>query len=220
VLIECRSITKSFQTGEVETTVLRGIDLEVASGEFVAIMGSSGSGKSTLLYLLGCLDRPSSGRYLLNGEEVGKLDDDRLSHLRNETFGFIFQSFYLVPYLNVLDNVLVPTLYAAKPKGREEAAALLATLQLEERIDFMPDQLSGGQKQRVAIARALINDPTIIFADEPTGQLDSENARIVMETLVQLNEEGKTVILVTHDPAMAAYAKRTVHIRDGRILPA
>ena len=183
-------------------------------------MGSSGSGKSTLLYLLGCLDRPSSGRYLLNGEEVGKLDDDRLSHLRNETFGFIFQSFYLVPYLNVLDNVLVPTLYAAKPKGREEAAALLATLQLEERIDFMPDQLSGGQKQRAAIARALINDPTIIFADEPTGQLDSENARIVMETLVQLNEEGKTVILVTHDPAMAAYAKRTVHIRDGRILPA
>ena len=220
MLIECRNLVKTFQTGDIETTVIKGINLSIEAGEFVAVMGSSGSGKSTLLYLLGCLDRPTSGSYLFEGEDVLKLDDDRLSHLRNRKFGFVFQSFYLVPYLNVLDNVLVPTLYADKPVGKPQALELLDRLQMRDRATFMPDQLSGGQKQRAAIARALINDPAVIFADEPTGQLDSENAKIVMETLAGLNARGKTVVLVTHDAAMAAYASRTVRIRDGRVLPA
>ncbi|WP_236579133.1 ABC transporter ATP-binding protein [Hydrogenimonas urashimensis] len=220
MLIECRRLVKSFRTGDIETDVLKGIDLRIEEGEFVAVMGSSGSGKSTLLYLLGCLDRPTSGTYLLNGEDVSRFDDDRLSHIRNEMFGFIFQSFYLIPYLNVADNVMIPTLYARRPRKKSDAMALLKKLQLQERASYMPDQLSGGQKQRAAIARALINDPKIIFADEPTGQLDSENARIVMETLKKLNAEGKTIVLVTHDATMAAYAKRTVRIRDGRILSA
>ncbi len=220
MLIECKNITKRFRTADIETTVLKGIDLNIEEGEFVAIMGSSGSGKSTLLYLLGCMDRPTSGEYRLNGEDLLKLDDDRLSALRNREFGFVFQAFYLIPYLNVVDNVLVPTLYSEKPKRRSDALKLLDRLQLSQRSGYMPEQLSGGEKQRVAIARALINDPQIILADEPTGQLDSVNAQNVMQTLVKLNEEGKTVILVTHDAAMAAYAKRTIRIRDGRILPA
>jgi len=219
MLIECRDITKSFHVGDIETTVLKGIDLEIERGEFVAIMGSSGSGKSTLLYLLGCMDRPTGGEYRLDGEDILGLDDDRLSHLRNTMFGFVFQAFYLIPYLDVTDNVLVPTLYSTKRKGRSEALDLLKRLQLSDRSGYMPEQLSGGEKQRVAIARALINDPEIILADEPTGQLDTANAAIVMETLVRLNEEGKTVVLVTHDAAMAKYAERTIRIRDGRILP-
>ncbi|WP_457593741.1 ABC transporter ATP-binding protein [Hydrogenimonas sp.] len=220
MLIECRKIVKRFHTGDVETAVLKGVDLQIEEGEFVAVMGSSGSGKSTLLYLLGCMDRPTSGDYLLRGKSVLTLDDDALSHLRNSTFGFIFQAFYLIPYLSVTDNVLVPTLYAGRSAGREEALALLQRLQLGDRARYMPEQLSGGEKQRVAIARALINDPAVILADEPTGQLDSQNAEIVMQILVQLNEEGKTVILVTHDETMAAYAKRIIRIRDGQILPA
>ncbi len=219
MLIECRKITKTYRLGEVETMVLKGIDLVIEKGEFVAIMGSSGSGKSTLLYILGCLDRPTSGEYLLNGQNVLELDDDALSHLRNSMFGFVFQAFYLIPYLDVLDNVLIPTLYAKKPKNKSAAIELLKKLQLEQRIHFYPDQLSGGQKQRVAIARALINDPQIILADEPTGQLDSQNAKIVMEILTHLNEEGHTIVLVTHDPVMADYAKRIIRIQDGQILP-
>ncbi len=220
MLIECQNIVKRFKTGDIETTVLKGVDLRIEEGEFVAVMGSSGSGKSTLLYILGCLDRPTFGRYLLEGKDVSTLDDDTLSHLRNEMFGFVFQAFYLVPYLSVLDNVRIPTLYSKTPKSKKDAVALLEKLQLEDRIDFMPDQLSGGQKQRVAIARALINDPRIIFADEPTGQLDSENAKNVMEILENLNEEGRTIVLVTHDPMMAAYATRIVRIKDGQILSA
>ncbi len=220
MLIECQNIVKRFKTGDIETTVLKGVDLQIEEGEFVAVMGSSGSGKSTLLYILGCLDRPTFGRYLLEGKEVGAMDDDTLSHIRNEMFGFVFQAFYLVPYLSVLDNVRIPTLYSKRAKTKKDAVALLEKLQLGSRIDFMPDQLSGGQKQRVAIARALINDPRIIFADEPTGQLDSENARNVMEILKNLNEEGRTIVLVTHDPVMAAYATRIVRIKDGQILSA
>ncbi|WP_456389575.1 ABC transporter ATP-binding protein [Hydrogenimonas sp.] len=220
MLIECQNIVKRFKTGDIETTVLKGVDLQIEEGEFVAVMGSSGSGKSTLLYILGCLDRPTFGRYLLEGKEVGAMDDDTLSHIRNEMFGFVFQAFYLVPYLSVLDNVRIPTLYSKRAKTKKDAVALLEKLQLGSRIDFMPDQLSGGQKQRVAIARALINDPRVIFADEPTGQLDSENARNVMEILKNLNEEGRTIVLVTHDPVMAAYATRIVRIKDGQILSA
>ncbi|WP_456323566.1 ABC transporter ATP-binding protein [Hydrogenimonas sp.] len=220
MLIECQNIVKRFKTGDIETTVLKGVDLQIEEGEFVAVMGSSGSGKSTLLYILGCLDRPTFGRYLLEGKEVDAMDDDTLSHIRNEMFGFVFQAFYLVPYLSVLDNVRIPTLYSKRAKTKKDAVALLEKLQLGSRIDFMPDQLSGGQKQRVAIARALINDPRVIFADEPTGQLDSENARNVMEILKNLNEEGRTIVLVTHDPVMAAYATRIVRIKDGQILSA
>ncbi len=220
MLIECRNITKTFHIGDIETVVLKNIDLRIDRGEFVAIMGSSGSGKSTLLSILGCLDRPTAGEYLLDGKNVLQLDDDALSHLRNETFGFIFQAFYLIPYLDVLDNVLIPTLYAKRAKTKEDALMLLEKLQLQTRANFYPDQLSGGQKQRVAIARALINEPHIILADEPTGQLDSQNAKNVMEILEKLNQEGHTIILVTHDATMARYAKRVIRIEDGQILPA
>lgn len=158
------------------------------------------------------------GEYRINGNNVANLSDDELSHLRNSMFGFIFQAFYLIPYLTILDNVLVPTLYAKTSKSKEDAKALLEKLQLFDRIDFYPDQLSGGQKQRVAIARALINEPQIILADEPTGQLDTKNAKIVMEILKNLNEEGRTVIVVTHDENMAKYAQRVIRIQDGQIL--
>ncbi|BAF70778.1 ABC transporter ATP-binding protein [Nitratiruptor sp. SB155-2] len=218
MLIECKHITKKYRTGDIETTVLKDVSFCVEQGEFVAIMGSSGSGKSTLLYILGCLDKPSMGEYRINGNNVANLSDDELSHLRNSMFGFIFQAFYLIPYLTILDNVLVPTLYAKTSKSKEDAKALLEKLQLFDRIDFYPDQLSGGQKQRVAIARALINEPQIILADEPTGQLDTKNAKIVMEILKNLNEEGRTVIVVTHDENMAKYAQRVIRIQDGQIL--
>ncbi|BCD63008.1 putative ABC transport system ATP-binding protein [Nitratiruptor sp. YY08-26] len=218
MLIECKNITKTFQIGDLTTTVLHDINLCVDEGDFLAIMGSSGSGKSTLLYILGCLDKASGGTYLIDGKNVAKLSDDELSHLRNTMFGFIFQAFYLIPYLNVLDNVLIPTLYSIHPPTQSKAKTLLEKLQLTLRMEYYPDQLSGGQKQRVAIARALINDPKVILADEPTGQLDSQNAKNVMEILQQLNSEGKTIVLVTHDPAMAQYAKKVVRIQDGRIV--
>ncbi|BCD60973.1 MULTISPECIES: ABC transporter ATP-binding protein [unclassified Nitratiruptor] len=218
MLIECKHIIKKYRTGDIETTVLKDVSFCVEQGEFVAIMGSSGSGKSTLLYILGCLDKPSMGEYRINGQDVANLSDDELSHLRNSMFGFIFQAFYLIPYLTILDNVLVPTLYAKTSKSKEDAKALLEKLQLLDRIDFYPEQLSGGQKQRVAIARALINNPQIILADEPTGQLDTKNATIVMEILKNLNKEGRTVIVVTHDENMARYAQRIIRIQDGQIL--
>ncbi|SMC08527.1 ABC transporter ATP-binding protein [Nitratiruptor tergarcus] len=218
MLIECKNITKTFQIGDLTTTVLHDINITINEGDFLAIMGSSGSGKSTLLYILGCLDKASGGTYLIDGKNVAKLSDDELSHLRNTMFGFIFQAFYLIPYLNVLDNVLIPTLYTTHPPTQSKAKTLLEKLQLTQRMEYYPDQLSGGQKQRVAIARALINDPKVILADEPTGQLDSQNAKNVMEILQQLNSEGKTIVLVTHDPAMAQYAKKVVRIQDGRIV--
>ncbi len=217
-LIELREISRVFHQGELEVHVLRDINLEIQQGDFLAIMGASGSGKSTLMYIIGCLDTPTSGSFILKGRDVSSLDDDALSLVRNESLGFIFQSFYLIPYLNCLENVLVPTLYSRKEKNfPERAAALLREVNLEERMKFLPAELSGGQKQRVAIVRSLINDPEIVLADEPTGQLDSKSSGQVMEILSRLNSEGKTIILVTHDPETARYAKRNIFLKDGRI---
>ncbi len=213
------NITKSFRVGDQELHVLKGVNLRIEPGEFTAIMGTSGSGKSTLMNLMGCLDVPTSGRFLLAGRDVTQLDDDELSELRNEHIGFVFQSFYLLPYATVLENVLVPTLYREKKKDRvrERAAELLKLVGLEERMKFRPTQLSGGEQQRVAICRALINDPELLLADEPTGQLDSRTAEEIMGVLTRTNERGKTVVVITHDADIAAYARRIIHIRDGVI---
>ena len=219
-LIQLRNINRIFHQGDLEIQVLRDISLEIQEGDFVAIMGASGSGKSTLMYIIGCLDSPSSGTYLLKGMNVSEMDDDRLSLIRNESLGFIFQSFYLIPYLNVMENVLIPSLYSSKNiEFKKRARELLEEVDMSERMKFLPSELSGGQKQRVAIVRSLINDPEIVLADEPTGQLDSKSSRQVMEILSRLNSRGKTIILVTHDPETARYAERTIFIKDGRITP-
>ena len=213
------NITKTFHTGEQDLHVLKGINLTIQQGEFTAIMGTSGSGKSTLMNLLGCLDVPTSGRYVLTGRDVTQLNDDELSELRNEHIGFVFQSFYLLPYATVLENVLLPTLYREKKKdrARDRAVELLKIIGLEDRMHFRPTQLSGGEQQRVAICRALINDPELLLADEPTGQLDSHTATEIMNVLTQMNQRGKTVVVITHDADSAAFARRLIHIRDGVI---
>ncbi len=217
-LIQLRGINRVFTQGELKVHVLKDIDLDIEKGDFVAIMGASGSGKSTLMYIIGCLDSPTSGSYLLKGRDVAMLDDDALSLIRNESLGFIFQSFYLIPYLNVLENVLVPSLYSAKAMNfTSRAQKLLKDVGMEERVKFLPSELSGGQKQRVAIVRSLINDPEIVLADEPTGQLDSKSSAQVMKILSRLNEQGKTIILVTHDPETARYAEKRILLKDGRI---
>jgi putative ABC transport system ATP-binding protein len=218
-------IKKTYRTGEIEVEVLKGINLEIKRGEFVAIMGTSGSGKTTLLNIIGCLDRPTSGRYLLAGREVfggesnsSGLDDNELSEVRNKHIGFIFQNFYLLPYATVLENVLLPALYSDSRVNKTKAMEILRLVGLSERAKFKPNQLSGGQQQRVAIARALINEPELILADEPTGQLDSNTAREIMELLKELNKKGKTIILVTHDNNIAGYAEKIIHMKDGRIV--
>ena len=217
-LIEIRNLSRTFHQGELEVQVLKDISLDIDEGDFIAIMGASGSGKSTLMYIIGCLDSPTSGSYFLEGRDVSVLDDDSLSRIRNESLGFIFQSFYLIPYLNVLENVLVPTLYSTRSLNfKKRAQDLLGEVNLDERIGFLPAELSGGQKQRVAIVRSLINDPEIVLADEPTGQLDSKSSGQVMEILSRLNRQGKTIILVTHDPETASYARRSIFLKDGRI---
>jgi ABC-type lipoprotein export system ATPase subunit len=213
-------VHKSFRMGDDAVEVLKGIDLEIIPGEFAAIMGTSGSGKSTLMNLIGCLDVPTSGRYLLAGREVLGLGDDDLSELRNAHIGFVFQTFHLLPYATVLENVLLPTLYREKAMDRAEESAveLLRLIGLEARMRFRPNRLSGGEQQRVAICRALMNDPELLLADEPTGQLDSRTAGEIMGILARMNERGKTVIVVTHDPAIAACAGRIIRIRDGVIV--
>ncbi len=219
-LIELRSIRKRYRQGELLVEVLKGVNLKVEKGEFLAIMGASGSGKSTLLYIIGCLESPTDGKYILEGSEVSRLGDDELSSIRNEKLGFVFQSFYLIPYLTVLENVLVPTIYSRRHLDfKSRARGLLRKVGLEERLFFLPSELSGGQKQRTAIVRSLINDPDIVLADEPTGQLDSKSSSQVMEILTALNKDGKTIILVTHDEATASYAKRRVIMKDGLIYP-
>ena len=227
-LIELEGIKKTYIQGELKTEVLKGINLQVERGEFLAIIGPSGSGKSTLMYIMGCLDKPTEGRYILDGKEVSRLSDDELSRIRGMYIGFVFQSFYLVPYLNALENVLLPTLYIEKSYRKEifsnqspesKGKELLKELGMEERLYYRPDQLSGGQKQRVAIARALINSPEIIIADEPTGQLDRKSGKAVMEILNELNKQGKTLIVVTHDPEVAKFASRIVKIEDGQLKP-
>lgn len=221
-LIELRDISKIFENGELTTSVLKGVNLDIQKGEFACIMGASGSGKSTLMYILGLLDRQTNGIYSLDGRDISSFDDDGLSNLRAKYFGFVFQSFYLVPYLTVLENVLLPSFYdKGSQKSVEELKAhgreILTSLGLGDRIDFEVDKLSGGQKQRVAIARALMNSPEVILADEPTGQLDAKSGESVMEIFERLNEEGKTIILVTHDQKTASYAKRKILIRDGAV---
>lgn len=219
-LIDCKELQKIYRSGDVETQALRGISFSIEKGEFVAIVGPSGSGKSTLMHILGALDTPTSGTYFLEGQEVSKLNDDELSDFRRNKIGFVFQSFNLLPRATVLRNVMLPLLYSdAAPADREKKArASLAYAGLEESKFYnLSNQLSGGQMQRVAIARALINDPAIILADEPTGNLDTKTSEVVMHTFRELHQRGHTVILITHEHDVAAYADRSISVRDGMI---
>ncbi|AGM98960.1 ABC transporter ATP-binding protein [Streptococcus iniae] len=218
-IINLRNIVKSYKNGEQELQVLKGIDLTVYEGEFLAIMGPSGSGKSTLMNIIGLLDRPSSGDYSLSGTEVEQLNDKKLAQVRNEEIGFVFQQFFLLSKLNALQNVELPLIYAGigVSKRKELAKQFLQKVELETRMKHLPSELSGGQKQRVAIARALVNNPSIILADEPTGALDTHTGEQIMQLLSNLNKEGKTIIMVTHEPEIADYATRKIVIRDGEI---
>ena len=219
-VIDIQGITKTYVNGKLSVPVLHGIDLQVNKGEFVSIMGPSGSGKSTFMNILGCLDRPTTGSYRLNGDEVATLSDDELAFVRNKQIGFVFQSFNLLTKLTALENVALPMIYAGmdKKSRNERAAALLSSVGLGDRMDHLPSELSGGQRQRVAIARALANNPAIIMADEPTGNLDSKSTIDVMNIFRGLYEEGRTIILVTHEPEIATCASRNVVLRDGLIV--
>ena len=218
-IIRIRGVEKVFQVGEVLVQALRGIDLSIRQGEFVAIMGPSGSGKSTLLNILGCLDRPSSGEYFLGGEDVARMDDDVLSSVRGKRLGFIFQSYNLIPQLTVLENIQVPLIYQQEDleKHRDRCIELGSLVGLSERLDHRPNQLSGGQQQRVAIARSLVNEPLMILADEPTGNLDSQTEIEVLGIINDLNKQGRTIVLVTHDEIVSRYAHRVIHMKDGLI---
>ncbi len=213
---------KEYDLGPVKVHALRGVTIDIPNGEFLAIMGTSGSGKSTLLNLLGALDRPTRGQYILRGQDVAQLEDDELSEIRNQSIGFIFQSFNLIAQYTVLENIEVPLLYRPgypplTAKDHERCLEVANLVGLGERLDHKPFQLSGGQQQRVAIARALINDPAIIMADEPTGNLDSATGTEIMKFLCKLNEQGRTIIMVTHEPSIARQAKRAIYMKDGLV---
>ena len=218
-LISLKNICRSYRNGEQKLQVLKNINLEISEGEFVAIMGPSGSGKSTLMNTIGMLDTPTSGEYYLEGQEVARLGEKQLAQVRNQQIGFVFQQFFLLSKMDAVQNVELPLIYAGVPAAqrRKLAEEYLSKVELTDRIHHLPSELSGGQKQRVAIARALVNNPSIILADEPTGALDTKTGSQIMELLVELNEEGKTIIMVTHEPEIAAYAKRQIVIRDGVI---
>lgn len=218
-MIKLTSIVKTYTIGKEQVEVLKGIDLHIKQGEFTAIMGPSGSGKSTLMNIIGCLDRPTSGDYFLNGERVSDYDEDALAQVRNRSLGFVFQQFQLLPRLNALRNVELPLIYSGTPKKEREERAMeaLDRVGLSDRMNHLPNELSGGQKQRVAIARALVNNPNIILADEPTGALDSKTSVQIMDLFTMLNRDGTTVVLVTHEQEVAAYAERTVFVRDGKL---
>jgi putative ABC transport system ATP-binding protein len=218
-VIELRNVTKLYQTGSFSVAALRGVSLSIEEGEYVAIMGPSGSGKSTLMHILGCLDVPSGGEYLLAGQEVGGMDEIALASIRNRQIGFVFQQFNLLPSLSAWRNVELPLSYAgvSRSERRERAIAALDRVGLGDRIQHRPGELSGGQQQRVAIARALVSDPALILADEPTGALDSNSAREVMGLMDDLHAAGRTLVLITHDSDVAAVAERTIRIRDGQI---
>ncbi len=219
-MISMKGIRKVYSMGRMDVEALRGIDLDIAANEYVAVVGPSGSGKSTLMNILGCLDTPTSGEYLLSGEAVGGLDRNRLAEIRNKRIGFVFQNFNLLPYASALENVELPLLFGGvgTRERHERAAAMLARVGLEDRMEHKPTELSGGQMQRVAIARALVNDPAIVLADEPTGNLDSASGQAIVSLFRELHAGGQTIVLITHDSGIARLASRVVRMQDGAIV--
>jgi putative ABC transport system ATP-binding protein len=218
MIIQAQSLVKTYRLGASQVMALNGVDFCVEKGELVAITGPSGSGKSTLMHILGCLDRPDSGTYVLADEDVSKLSPDRLAEIRNHNIGFVFQNFNLLPRLNALENVELPLLYAGARETKNRAKEALRIVGLEDRMHHEPAQLSGGELQRVAISRAMVTDPAIILADEPTGNLDTKTGKDIMATLEQLNVQGRTIIIVTHEPTVANHCRRQIHMRDGRMV--
>ncbi|OGS19126.1 MAG: macrolide ABC transporter ATP-binding protein [Elusimicrobia bacterium RIFOXYA2_FULL_40_6] len=218
-VIELKNIVKIYKTGSVDFRALDDVGLVVNEGDFLAIMGPSGSGKSTCMNIIGCLDRPTTGSYLLDGKEVATLSDDELAHIRNKKIGFVFQTFNLLARTDAVKNIELPLIYSGMKNKRERALECLKMVGLEDKAKNKPNELSGGQQQRVAIARAIVNDPSIILADEPTGNLDSKSGDEIMKIFVDLNKKGKTIILITHEPDIAEYAHKKIHFKDGKILP-
>lgn len=218
-IIQAKNLTKIYKTGAIETIALSGVSFQINEGEFVAIMGPSGSGKSTLMHILGALDKPTSGEYILDGENVEKLPEDQLSDIRNRKIGFIFQAYNLLPRTTALKNVMLPMIYAGVPRNEREGRAkkFLEMVGLGDRMNHTSNQISGGQQQRVAIARALVLNPSILLADEPTGNIASAQAEEIMAIFQKLNDEGHTIVMITHEPDVAEHAKRVIHLRDGKI---
>jgi len=216
-MLELENITKVYKAGQTEVPALRGISCRIESGEMVSIIGPSGSGKSTLMNIIGCLDKPTSGRYLLDGTQVSELNDNQLAEIRNKKIGFVFQSFNLLSRTTALANVELPLIYGGASNRRQRALQVLESVGLAHRVTHRPSELAGGEQQRVAIARALVNNPSLILADEPTGNLDTQTSQEIMLIFKQLHEQGMTIILVTHEPDIAAYTQRTIKLRDGQI---